>query len=337
MSYCPTSRSLMVVLRLAAIVVLLLVAAPLHTHAQGSAAPIVGFLGSASSEQYVPFVAAFREGLRQAGYVDGANVAIEFRWAEGLYERLPMLASALIERRVAVVVAAGGNAPALAAKRATATVPIVFLSGGDPIKAGLVASLNRPGGNVTGVNVIFTDLVPKRLELLHELLPRAARIAALVNPNYPDVDLQRRELQEAAGAIRRQIRVVNAGTERDIDAAFAALVQQRTDALLVANDPFFVGRRDHIVRLATRHAIPTIYAGREFVEAGGLMSFGPSLPEAFRQGGIYTAKILDGVRPADLPVVRPTKFEFVINLRSAKALNLAIPPALLLRADQVSE
>jgi putative ABC transport system substrate-binding protein len=314
-----------------------LLAAPLTVRAQESAIPIVGLLGSASSAPYRPFVAAFRQGLKDAGYLEGANVAIEFRWAEGRYERLPMLASDLIGRQVAVIVAAGGNAPALAARAATARVPIVFVSGGDPMKAGLVASLNRPGGNVTGVNLIFTELVPKRLELLHELVPKAARIAALVNPNYPDVDLQRRELQEAAGAIRRQIRVVSAGAEREIDAALASLVPQRTDALLVANDPFFESRRDQIVALVARHLIPAIYSGREFVEAGGLMSYGPSLAEAFRQGGIYAGKILDGAKPADLPVLRPTKFEFAINLKTAKTLGLTIPPSVLARADEVIE
>jgi putative ABC transport system substrate-binding protein len=311
--------------------------APLTARAQTSALPIVGFLCSASSEPYRPFVSAFRQGLQDAGYVEGANVAIEFRWAEGLYERLPTLAADLIGRPVAVVVAAGGNAPALAAKSATATLPIVFLSGGDPIKAGLVASLNRPGGNVTGVNVIFTELVPKRLELLHELVPKATRIAALVNPNYPDVVLQRRELQEAAGAIKRQIRIVNAGAERDIDASLATLAQHKTDVLLVGNDPFFLSRRAQIVRLVAHHAIPAIYSEREYVDEGGLMSYGPSLPEAFRQGGIYTGRILNGTKPADLPVLRPAKFELVINMKTAKVLGLTVPQTLLLQADQVIE
>jgi len=314
-----------------------ILAAPLAARAPKSGVSLVGFLCSASSTPYRPFVAAFRQGLKAAGYVEGANVGIEFRWAEGLYDRLPMLASDLIGRQVAVVVAAGGNAPALAARAATATVPIVFVSGGDPLKAGLVASLNRPGGNVTGVNLIFTELVSKRLELLHELVPKAARIAALVNPNYPDVDLQRRELQEAATAIRPPIRVVSAGTERDIDGALATLGQHKTDALLVANDPFFLSRRDQIVALAARHAIPTIYSEREFVEAGGLMSYAPSLTEAFRQGGVYTGRILDGAKAADLPVLRPTKFEFVINRKAAKALGLTIPPSVLARADEIIE
>jgi putative ABC transport system substrate-binding protein len=296
---------------------------------------VVGFLSSALPAPWMPFVAAFRQGLNEAGYVEGKNVAIEFRWAEGLYDRLPGLASDLARRQVAVLVASGGNAPALAAKAATARIPIVFLSGGDPVKGGLVASLNRPRGNVTGMNLIFTELVPKRLELLHELVPKAARIGALLNPNYPDVDLQLRELQEAARTIRQQIHVVNAGAERDIDAAFATLVRQKTDALLVANDPFFVSRRERIVALEDRHAIPAIYSGREYVAAGGLMSYGASLTDAFRQAGIYTSRILNGAKPADLPVLQPTKFEFVINLKTAKALDLGIPQSLLLRAEEV--
>jgi putative ABC transport system substrate-binding protein len=312
-----------------------LLVAPLVAEAQKPAIPIVGFLSGASPTPFRPFVGAFRQGLKEAGYVEGRNVTIEFRWADGVYEQLPMLASDLIGRQVAVVVAVGGNGPALAAKAVTATVPIVFLSGGDPMKAGLVASLNRPGGNITGVNLIFAELVPKRLELLHELVPKAARIAVLVNPSYPDVDLQRQELQRAASVIGRQIRVLNAGTEHDIDAALSNLVQQGTDALLVANDPFLVSRRDQIVGLAARYAIPTIYSERVFVDAGGLMSYGPSLPEAYRQGGVYTGRILDGVKPAHLPVLRPRKFEFAINLKTAKALGLTIPPSVLARADEV--
>ena len=229
------------------------------------------------------------------------------------------------------------TAPALAAKAATATIPIVFISGGDPIKAGLVASFNRPGGNVTGVNTILSELVPKRLELLPELLPKAARFAVLVNPSYPDVDLQRRELQGAAGAIRQPLRVVNAGTERDIDATLSILAKQKTDALLVANDPFFVSQRHRIVQAVARHAIPAIYNLREFVDAGGLVSYGSSQTDAFHQGGIYTGRILGGAKPADLPVLQPTKLELVINLKTARSLGLAIPPTVLARADEVVE
>jgi len=312
-----------------------ILAVPLAAQAQQSAIPVIGFLCSASFAPWMPFIAAFSQGLNEAGYVEGKNVAIEYRWAEGHYDRLPTLASDLVRRQVAVLFATGGNAPALAAKAATSKIPIVFLSGGDPVKAGLVVSLNRPGGNVTGVNLIFTELVPKRLELVHELVPKAATIGVLVNPNYPDIDLQRRELQEAAGAIRQRIHVVTAGAEADIDVAFATLVKQKTDALLVGNDPFFEGRRDQIVILAARGAIPAIYSGREFVAAGGLMSYGPSLTEDNRLAGIYTGKILTGANPADLPILQPTKFEMVINLKTAKALGITIPQALLLRADEV--
>jgi putative tryptophan/tyrosine transport system substrate-binding protein len=314
-----------------------LLAAPLTAQAQRSAIPVVGFLCSAPPVAYTPFVVAFRQGLSEAGYVERKNVAIEFRWAEGHYDRLPGLASDLVRRQVAVLVATGGDAPVLAAKAATAQIPIVFASGGDPVKAGVVASLNRPGGNVTGVNVIFTALVPKQVELLHELVPQAATIGALVNPNYPDVDLQRRELQEAATVIKQPIHVVSAGAERDIDAVFRTLVQQKTDALLVANDPFFVSRRDQIAALAARHAIPAIYSEREYTVAGGLMSYGASLRDAFRQVGIYAGRILKGAKPADLPVEQPTRFELIINLKTAKALGLTIPPSLLQRADQVIE
>jgi len=314
-----------------------LLAAPRTAQAQTSAIPVVGFLSSAQPAPYTPFVAAFRQGLNEAGYVEGKDVAIEFRWAEGHYDRLPTLASDLVRRQVAVLVAIGGNAPVLAAKTVTATIPIVFLSGGDPVKAGIVASLNRPGGNVTGVNVIFTALVPKDLEFLHQLVPKAAKISALVNPNYPDVELQRRELQETAAVIKQQIRVVSAGRERDIDSAFTTFVRQKTDALLVANDPFFLSRRDQIVALAARHAIPAIYSERQYTVAGGLMSYGPSLTDAFHRGGIYAGKILKGTKPGDLPVEQPTKYELVINLKTAKALGLAIPPSLLQRADQVIE
>jgi putative tryptophan/tyrosine transport system substrate-binding protein len=248
----------------------------LLARAQKPAMPVIGFLSSTSPTEGVT---AFRQSLSEVGYVEGQNVVFEYRWAEGHYDRLPALAADLVRIQVAVIVAGGGNAPALAAKAATSRIPIVFLTGGDPVKAGLVASLNRPGGNVTGLSFILSALVPKRLELLHELVPKAAAIGALVNPDYPDVDLQQRELQEAAKSIRQQIYVVSAGAERDIDTAFATLVQRKTDALLVANDPFFESRRQQIVALAARHAIPAIYSGRAYVAVGGLVSYGSSLTE----------------------------------------------------------
>ncbi len=307
-------------------------AAPLIARGQQPALPAIGYLIAAG----LPNVSAgFRQGLSEAGYGEGQTVVIEKRSAEGRYERLPALAAELVSRRVAVIVAAGGNAPALAAKAATGKIPIVFLTGGDPVRAGLVASLNQPGGNLTGVTTVFSALVPKRVELLYQLVPKAAAIRALVNPNYPEADLQVQELREAAGAIRKQIQIVKAGTQSEIDAAFATLARQGTDAILVANDPFFDSRRDQIAALAARHAIPAIYSGREYVAAGGLISYGPNLTEAARQAGVYTGRILKGAKPADLPVLQPTKFELVINLKAAKALGLTIPQSVLLRADEV--
>jgi putative ABC transport system substrate-binding protein len=306
-----------------------ILAAPLRARAQQ---PAIGYLVAAG----LPNVSTgFRQGLSEAGYVEGQTVVIQGRSAEGQYERLPALASELVRRQVAVIVAAGGNAPALAAQAATAIIPIVFLTGGDPVRAGLVASLNRPGGNLTGVTTVFSALVPKRLELLSHLVPKAAAIRALVNPHYPEADLQMRELQEAAGAIKRPIQVVKAGSPSEIEAAFATHARQRTDALLVANDPFFESRRDQIAALAARYAVPAIYSGREYVAAGGLLSYGPDLADAARQVGRYTGRILQGAKPADLPVLQPTKFELVINLKTAKALGLTIPQSLLGRADEV--
>ncbi len=309
-----------------------ILAAPLIAQAQQPALPAIGYLIAAG----LPDVASgFRQGLGEAGYVEGQTVVFERRSAEGRYERLPALAAELVSRRVAVIVAAGGNAPALAAKAATAKIPIVFVSGGDPVRAGLVASFNRPGGNITGVTTVFSALVPKRLELLYQLVPKAVAIRALVNPNYPEADLQVQELREAAGAIRQQIQVVKAGTQSEIDAAFATLARQGTDAILVANDPFFDSRRDQIAALAARHAFPAIYSGREYVAAGGLISYGPSLTDAARQAGAYTGRILKGAKPADLPVLQPTKFELVINLKAARALGLKIPQSVLVRADEM--
>jgi len=309
---------------------------PLAARAQQSI-PVIGFLHSASPGPLASAVVAFRQGLSETGYIEGQNVAIEYRWAEGQYDRLPALAADLIGRKVKVIVAMAGNGPAQAAKAATASIPIVFVSGGDPVSAGLVASFNRPGGNVTGVSWIATALVPKQLELLRRSARNPAVIGALVNPTYPDHNLQLHELQEAGATIGQQIDVVRAGTARDIDTAFASLVQRGAGALIVANDPFFLNGRDQIVALAARHTTPTMYFSREFTAAGGLLSYGASPIDAARQGGIYAGKILKGEKPADLPVMQSTKFEFVINLKTAKALGLTMPTALLVRADEVIE
>jgi putative ABC transport system substrate-binding protein len=310
---------------------------PLAARAQQSAMPVIGCLNSAAAAPITHLLAAFRRGLNETGYVEGQNVTIEYRLAEGQYDRLPALAADLVRRQVAVIATGGGTVSALAAKAATATIPIVFASGGDPVRAGIVASLNRPGANVTGVNQIFAALVPKQLELLLQLIPRAATIGALVNPDYPDVELQRRELQKASRVIKRPIHIVNAWSQRAIDAAFLTLGRQKTNALVVANDPFFEACRDQIVALAAHHAIPAMYFEHEFAVAGGLISYGASLRNTFHEVGIYTARILGGARPADLPVEQPTKFELDINLKTAKALGLTIPQSLLQRADQVIE
>jgi putative ABC transport system substrate-binding protein len=311
------------------------VAWSLPAHAQQSATPVIGFLSSTFSN--VPVIGAFRGGLDEKGYVEGQNVTIVYRWAEGQYERLPALAEDLIHQRLAVIVASGSTAPAVAAAAATSTIPIVFVTGGDPVAAGLVASLNRPGRNVTGITFIFSMLVPKRLELLHELVPKAATIGALVNPNYPEANFQRRELREAAEKVSQPILIQDASTSREIDAAFVVFAERKIDALLVANDPFFESRRDQFASLAVRHAVPAIYSGRAYVEAGGLISYGPSLAEGFRLAGTYTGRILRGEKPSDLPVQQPTKFELVINLKTAKALGVTVPPNLLTLADEVIE
>jgi putative ABC transport system substrate-binding protein len=311
---------------------------PFVASAQITAVPVVGFLSSATAEGFAPFVAAAKKGLSEAGYSEGRNLAIEYRWASGQYDRLPAMAADLVQHRVAAIIATGSTAPAQAAKASTNSIPIVFVSGGDPVKAGLVASLNRPGGNVTGVSMIYSALVQKRLELLFKLAPKTATVGVLVNPNYPEADLQRRELKEAAEAIKQQtIHVVSAASESDIDAAFETLVQQNVDALLVANDPYFDSRRDQIAALAARHTMPAIYSGREYAAAGGLMSYGASITESFHQAGVYTARILKGEKPSDLPVMQPTKFELVINLKVAKTLGLDVPPALLAIVDDVIE
>jgi putative ABC transport system substrate-binding protein len=310
-------------------------ACPGASQAQQPAIPVVGHLHSGSPNEWAPFVAAFRSGLKEAGYVEGQNVAIEFRWAEHQTDRLPSMVADLVSRQVAVIVT---NTPAaLAAKAATTTIPIVFASGTDPVKLGLVASLNRPGGNLTGVSFFANDLEPKRLGLLHELLPQAVVIAALANPKFPDTAARLSELQEAAPKLGKQIQVVNATTVSEIDAAFAAFAQRRPDALIVLTDPFMTARRYQLTALAMRHALPAIYAEREHVLAGGLISYSTSITEAYHLKGVYTGRILKGAKPADLPVARPTRLDLIINLAAAKALGVEVPPMLLARADEVIE
>jgi putative ABC transport system substrate-binding protein len=310
---------------------------PLAARAQ-QAMPVVGFLSSRSPSESASEVAAFHQGLREAGFVERQNLALEYRWAEGQYNRLPAMAADLIGRQVAVIVGAGGSAPAQATKAATAKIPIVFVSGSDsPVKDGLVASLNRPGGNVTGISVITSALGPKRFELLHELVPKASVVGVLLNPNYGDANLQMRELLEAAGAIKLTIHGVNASTEREIDSAFASLTQQKVGALFVANDPFLTDRRHQIVALAAHNAMPVIYNNRLFVEAGGLISYGANFTDGYRQAGNYVGRILKGESPADLPVLQPTKFELVINLKTARALGLTVPLIMRMTADEVIE
>jgi putative ABC transport system substrate-binding protein len=310
---------------------------PLAARAQQKAMPVVGFLstGNASPGPVAPLVAAFRQGLSETGYVEGQNVAIEYRWAEGHYDRLPALAADLVGRKVDVIVSTGGTPTALAAKNATSTIPIVFRAGIDPVGAGLVASLARPGGNLTGVSMLIDELTRKRLELLSELVPQAKVIALLVNPKNPATENVMRDVQEAARVKGLQLPILKANSESEIDAAFATLVQLQAGALVVAADPFLTSRREQLVALATRYAVPAIYAWREFAEAGGLISYGSSLTTAFRQLGNYAGKILKGAKPADLPVQQSTRFELVINLKTAKARGLTIPQSLLLRADEL--
>jgi ABC-type uncharacterized transport system substrate-binding protein len=311
---------------------------PLAAHAQQPALPVIGFLHSASAAAYAAPLAAFRKGLSEAGYVEGQNVAIEYRWAEGQNDRLPALAAELVRRRVAVIVTPGSTAATLAAQAATATIPIVFIIGANPVKIGLVASLNRPGGNATGINDFGVEIGAKRLGLLHELLPGAARFGVLVNPDNPFItESFVTELQMAASAIGRQIEVVAASTNGDIDTAFATLVKKRADALLISPDALFVTRRVQLIMLAVHHTLPALYHRRELAEAGGLMSYGSDLSDQYRQTGLYVSRILKGEKPAEMPVQLPTKFEFVINLQTAKTIGLDIPPTLLARADEVIE
>jgi len=309
---------------------------PLTASAQKKAMPTVGFLDSSSPDVFVPYVAAFRKGLGEAGFTEGRNVAIEFRWAEGHYDRLPALAEELVRLPVAVLAATGVTA-ALAAKRATSTIPVLFQTGGDPVKFGLVASLSHPGGNVTGVVSLGKILVQKQFELLHELVPKADRIAYLVNPNNGVAKFDTQSVQEAAAVKGVPIEIVEAGNEHDIDAAFAALVQRHVGALVIQVDPFLDGRRQQIVGLAARHAIPAVASHPEFPAAGGLISYGTSLADAYRLEGNYTGQLLTGKKPADLPVQESVKVEMVINLKTAQALGLTVPPTLLARADKVIE
>jgi len=310
---------------------------PLAARAQQAGIPVVGVLYSGSSEMFSTLMAAFRQGLDEAGYVEGRNVALEIRLADGHYDRLPSLAAELVRRQVAVIVTAGGQNSAFAAKASTATIPIVFTTGGDLVRSGLIVSLNRPGGNVTGVTNLTAELEPKRLEILRELVPAAQRIAVLVNPAYQDVQLRVEEIQAAGRAFSKQIQVLQASTESAIGTAFAELAERRAGALLVSSDPFFFSRRHEIVALAAQYAVPAIYQWREFAQIGGLISYGASRNYALREAGVYVRKILRGARPSDLPVQQAVKLELVINLNTAKTLDLEIPPTLLATADEVIE
>jgi putative ABC transport system substrate-binding protein len=299
--------------------------------------PVVGFLASPSAAEWAPFAAAFRQGLQETGYVEGQNAVIEYRWADGQYDRLPALAADLLGKQVAVIFAAGSVAPALAAKAVTATIPIVFANGVDPVQFGLVDSLNRPGGNLTGISFLTGDLGGKRLGLLHELLPKVAAVALLVKSDNPNAQSAVQDAREAARLLGLEFHSLKAQTSKDVESAFASLAEKQVSALLISADPFFTSQHAQFVRLAANNKLPTIYYAREFVIAGGLMSYGTNIRDAYRQAGVYTGKILKGEKPADLPVVQSTKFEFVINLNTARALGVEVPPNLSARADEVIE
>jgi putative ABC transport system substrate-binding protein len=310
---------------------------PFAARAQQPAYPVIGFLSPASSIAHAAYVAGFMHGLGETGYVEGRNVAIDYRWAEDQLDRLPAMAAQLVDRRVSVILASANSAAALAAKAASPTIPVVFVIGADPVKVGLVASLNLPGGNVTGVSSLLNTLIAKRLELLCELAPKTFVIGILVNPNNPNTMSDTKELQEAALSLGRQVHIVQAKDERDFDAAFANLLERQANALFVVPDPMFSNRRNQLIALAAQYGLPAIYSLREYAVAGGLLSYGPSFVDAHRQAGTYAGRILKGERPADLPVLQATRFELVLNYRTAKALGLTIPPTLLARADEVIE
>jgi len=310
---------------------------PLAAHAQRPEMPVVGFVHVASAKGgYAPHLSAFLKGLSEAGYVDGRNVTIEYRWAEGRSDRLPAMVADLVHRQVAVI-AATTTAAALAAKAATTTIPIVFEMASDPVRLGLVASLNRPGGNVTGVTQRNREISPKRLQMLHELVPTARVVALLINPNDPTAETNTKEAQTAARSLGLELHVLNASTERDFDAVFAKLIELRAGGLVILPDPFFISRSEQLATLALRHAVPTIYQNREFAAAGGLLSYGADVADAYRLTGVYVGRVLKGEKPADLPVQQTTKVERYINLKTAKALGLTIPNALIGRADEVFE
>jgi putative tryptophan/tyrosine transport system substrate-binding protein len=312
------------------------VAQPIAARAQQPAMPVIGVVSAASADPFKALVPAYRQGLAAAGYVEDRNLAVEYRWADGHYDRLPEIIAEYINRGVAVIVAFGLPA-ALSAKKMTATIPIVFLSGADPVQFGVVGSLNRPGGNLTGVSQFFGALGPKRLELLRELVPRAATTGVLVNPSNPNADGHLNEIKSAASALNQQIEVASASTEGEIEAAFTGFAARNAQALLVADDPFFSARADQLVALTARHRLPAVFYARLFPTAGGLISYGPDQIDTYRLTGLYTGRVLSGAKPADLPVLQPTKFELVINVKTARALSLTIPPSLLARADEVIE